>query len=74
MNRTLKEATAYRYHYDTHQQLREHLLTFLMAYNFAKRLKTLKGLTPFEFICQQWQQQPECFLFDPSHLTLELDS
>ena len=58
MNRTLKEATVYRYYYDTHQQLREHLTTFLMAYNFAKRLKTLKGLTPFEFICRQWQQQP----------------
>jgi len=74
MNRTLKEATVYRYYYDTHQQLREHLATFLMAYNFAKRLKTLKGLTPYEYICQQWQQQPERFLSDPSHLTLGLYS
>lgn len=73
MNRTLKEATVYRYFYDTHQQLREHLATFLMAYNFAKRLKTLKGLTPYEYICQQWQQHPERFLFEPSHLTLGLD-
>lgn len=39
MNRTLKEATVYRCYYDTHEQLREHLATFLMAYNFAKRLK-----------------------------------
>src|SRR5258706_15611556 len=38
--RTLKEATVYRYLYDTHQQLREHLATILMAYNLAKRLKT----------------------------------
>jgi transposase InsO family protein len=72
MNRTLKEATVYRYYYDTHQQLREHLVTFLMAYNFAKRLKTLKGLTPYEFICQQWQKQPERFIHDPSHYTLGL--
>jgi transposase InsO family protein len=72
MNRTLKEATVYRYYYDNHQQLRDHLTTFLLAYNFAKRLKTLKGLTPYEFICQQWQQQPERFLSDPSHLTLGL--
>ena len=41
MNRTLKEATVRRYHYATHQQLREHLAAFLDAYNFAKRLKTL---------------------------------
>jgi len=59
MNRTLKQATVYRYDYDTHQQLRDHLTTFLLTYNFAKRLKTLKGLTPYEFICQHWQQQPE---------------
>ena len=74
MNRTLKEATVYRYYYDTHEQLRDHLTTFVMAYNFAKRLKTLKGLTPYEFICQQWQQQPEHFISDPSHLTLGLDT
>ncbi len=74
MNRTLKEATVYRYYYDTHEQLREHLTTFVMAYNFAKRLKMLKGLTPFEYICQQWQQHPERFLSDPSHLTLGLYS
>jgi len=72
MNRTLKDATVYRYYYDTHQQLRDHMATFLMAYNFAKRLKTLKGLTPYEYICQQWQRQPERFIHDPSHLTLGL--
>jgi transposase-like protein len=74
MNRTLKEATVHRYYYDTHEQLREHLVTFLMAYNFAKRLKTLKGLTPYEYLYQQWQQQPHRFLSDPSHLTLGLYS
>jgi transposase-like protein len=74
LNRTLKEATVYRYHYDTHQAFREHLATFVMAYNLAKRLKTLKGLTPYEFICQQWQQAPDRFMHDPSHLTLGLNS
>jgi hypothetical protein len=36
MNRTLKEATVQRYHYDSHEQLRRHLADFLAAYNFAK--------------------------------------
>ena len=58
MNRTLKEATVYRYYYDTPEQLREHLAIFLLAYNFAKRLKTLNGLTPYEHICQQWPNIP----------------
>lgn len=26
---------------------------FLLAYNFAKRLKTLQGLTPYGFICSE---------------------
>lgn len=72
MNRTLKDATVYRYFYETHQQLRDHLATFLMAYNFAKRLKTLRGLTPYEYLYQQWQEQPNLFTSEPSHLTLGL--
>lgn len=46
MNRTIKEATVKRFHYATHDQLRTHLTNFVSAYNFARRLKTLKGLTP----------------------------
>ena len=46
MNRTIKEATVYRYYYVSSEKLKQHLNTFLNAYNFAKRLKTLKGLTP----------------------------
>ena len=48
MNRTIKEATVKRYYYQSHDHLKQHLHTFLLAYNFAKRLKTLKGLTPYE--------------------------
>jgi len=74
MNRTLKEATVRRYHYDTHDQLREHLETFLAAYNFAKRLKTLKGLTPDEYICKRWTENPDQFRLDPIHHKLRLNS
>ena len=45
MNRTLTEATVKRFYYETNQQLKEHIQTFFMAYNFAIRLKTLRGLT-----------------------------
>jgi hypothetical protein len=51
MNRTLKEATVRRYYYEPHDQLRTHLADFVSAYNFDRRLKTLKGLTPYEHIC-----------------------
>lgn len=67
MNRTLKEATVKRYHYENHQQLKKHLGAFLNAYNFAKRLKTLKGLAPYEFILSCWQNQPQNFKLNPHH-------
>ncbi len=67
MNRTIKEATVQRYHYDSHEQLRAHLGDFIAAYNFAKRLKTLGGLTAYEFICKCWQKEPDRFTLDPIH-------
>jgi transposase InsO family protein len=67
MNRTLKEATVQRYYYDTHEQLRLHLADFLAAYNFAKRLKMLKGLTPHEYVCQIWTTEPLRFRINPTH-------
>ena len=54
MNRTIKDATVKRYFYEFHDQLRAHLQNFVDAYNFARRLKTLRGLTPYEFICKAW--------------------
>ena len=31
MNRTIKQATVHRYHYDKHDQLRQHLADFVNA-------------------------------------------
>ena len=62
MNRTIKEAAVHRYYYQSHEQLQEHLDTFLCAYNFAKRLKTLNGLTPYQFIVKSWAEKPDDFI------------
>src|SRR5918993_2018466 len=67
MNRTIKDATVKRYHYESHDQLRRHLADFVAAYNFGRRLKTLKGLTPYEFICKTWTSQPKRFTLNPLH-------
>jgi transposase InsO family protein len=67
MNRTIEDATVKRFHYDDHRQLRRHLDDFVSAYNFARRLKTLKGLAPYEVICKQWTKEPERFRLDPTH-------
>ncbi len=67
MNRTIKDATVRRFHYGSHEQLRLHLADFLAAYNFARRLKTLRGLTPFEVICKTWTEEPHRFKLNPLH-------
>jgi transposase InsO family protein len=67
MNRTIKDATVKRFYYESHDQLRAHLADFVAAYNFARRLKTLKGLTPYEFICKAWTSQPQQFTVNPLH-------
>lgn len=65
MNCTIKDATVKRFYYESHSQLRQHLADFVSAYNYARRLKTLNGLTPYEFICKTWTSQPERFRLDP---------
>ena len=67
MNRTIKDATVKRFHYDSHDQLRTHLADFMAAYNFARRLKTLGGLTPYEYICKVWTSEPDRFILNPIH-------
>src|SRR5215831_15553944 len=65
MNRTIKDATVKHYFYETHDELQAHLRDFVDAYNFARRLKTLRGLTPYEFICKAWTSQPQRFTTSP---------
>jgi transposase InsO family protein len=79
MNRTIKDATVKRFHYDSHDQLRIHLADFIAAYNFARRLKMLvdhcsrtngaqwSTLTPYEYICKIWTSEPDRFILNPIH-------
>ena len=65
MNRTIKDATVKRYHYESHDQLVRHLADFVAAYNYARRLKTLNRLTPYEFVCKRRTTEPERFRLNP---------
>ena len=67
MNRTIKEATVKRFHYEHHDHLRTRLTDFIAAYNFARRLKTLNGLTPYEYICKVWTSERDRFTVNPIH-------
>jgi len=58
----------------SHDELRQYLQLFVDAYNYGRRLKTLRGLTPYEFICRTWTKEPERFRLDPSHHMLDRTS
>jgi len=55
------------YDYKTHDELRQHLKNFVDAYNYAKRLNILKGLTLFEHIIKCWTEKPKVFKLNPIH-------
>jgi transposase InsO family protein len=74
MNRTIKEATVKRYHYDSHQELEAHLKNFIEAYNYGRRLKTLKGLTPYDYVCKISTTEPKRFRLNPIHETPGLNT
>lgn len=67
MNRAIKGATVKSFHYDRHDQLLVHLSDFIAAYNFALRLKTLKELTHYEFVCKIWISEPNRLFVNPFH-------
>lgn len=67
MHRTIKDATIKRFHYDNHVQLRQHLTDLVAAYNFSRRLKRPRRLTPYKFICKTWAAEPSCFKANLHH-------
>jgi len=39
----------------------KNLYAFMNAYNCAKTLKTLRGITPYEEIIKGWKSEPDKF-------------
>ena len=51
----LKLVTIKTYHYNTLAQFKEHLYHFINAYNYAKKLKSFKFMSPYEIILKAYQ-------------------
>jgi transposase InsO family protein len=67
MNRTIKEATVRRFYYETHDLLRQHLADFVAAYNFARRLKTLRASPHTNSFARCGKKEPSRFRQNPHH-------
>ena len=59
MNRTLKEATVRRYHYETHQQPKSTLKLYLNAYNSLSTSRPSSGFHSLPAHLQSWQTSQE---------------
>ncbi len=74
MNRTIKDATIKKYHYDSQTQFKQHLYDFLNVYNFTKKLKALNFKTPFQFILDKYQNNANLFYTTPHNYSMGLNS
>ena len=66
MNKKIKAYTTKKYHYETSESLKKHLMTYLLAYNFQRPLKVLKYKSPYDKIIEIYEQKPELFHFNPT--------
>jgi transposase-like protein len=70
MNKKIKANTTKKYHYDTIDELKKHMSEYLLLYNFSIKLRSLKRLTPFEAMLEEYQDKPDGFIFHPNHLNM----
>jgi hypothetical protein len=73
MEQTIEEVTVRRSQYDDYDQFRRHLADFVNAYNYAPPEDT-ERLTPFEYVCKIWTEEPKRFRLDSTHQTPGLNT
>jgi hypothetical protein len=76
VNGVIKDTRVKRFHYDSHYKLWQHMADYINAYNFGRRLKTLRGRKPNEFKCKISPTEPEGFMINAipqmTGLTIEM--
>ena len=70
----IKVATVISFHYASNNELRRHVRDWLVAYNFAKQLKSLRLKAPFESIEELWKSKPDILDLKPHHHTQGLNT
>ena len=60
-NKMLKEATVKHFHYEHPDELKRHLMVFLLYYNHQRPLRSLKYKTPWQALEDCYHLKPEWF-------------
>lgn len=72
-NRILKKYTTKTYYYEDLDELKKHMMTFVLYYNHQRKLKSLKYNTPFDILCKEFDRHPSNFKHKPTHMLLGLN-
>ena len=72
-NRILKKYTTKAYYYEDLEELRAHMMIFVLYYNHQRKLKSLKYQTPFDIILKEFEQNPSNFKHNPIHMSTKLN-
>ena len=67
MNRTIKEETIKVYFYENLDELKKHLMLWLLMYNHKKKLKSLKYNSPYDIILKEFNENKLNFHRNPFH-------
>lgn len=67
MNRTIKDATVKTYFYEKLDELKQHLMLWLLMYNHQKKLKSLNYKSPYDKLIEEFGNEPKLFNLDPRH-------
>jgi transposase InsO family protein len=73
-NRILKSYTTKEYHYETQQEIKKHMMAFLLVYNFKRPLRALKFQTPYATIMKWFDEKPQIFNQNPHHRIVGLNT
>jgi len=60
-NKIIKQATTKHFHYESFEQLKGHLMAFMLYYNHQRPLKSLKFKTPWELIQECYNKDKRSF-------------
>ena len=73
-NKMIKNATIKKFHYENINELKQHLMAFLLYYNHQKPCIKLKYIPPFKKIIEYYKNEPNLFKENPMEKIVGLNT
>ncbi|MBA4719460.1 MAG: transposase [Nitrosopumilus sp.] len=67
MNKVIKSHTVKKFSYEDLKSFKEHLMSFLLVYNYQKKLKSLKYQSPYDKMLELFAEDANNFKQNPNH-------